>query len=291
MQQTTAQEKVLGNTKSTHFKPQPGRAGCRRSTGTNTHRPAPPARNGKVKTKTGTQPHTRPSHSPARIWWDTGRFRTQTHPPKQSSQDRRGESQIPKPRNTPHKPEPAVARYKWSGHTNTHIPTPQPGLAGWESKPEPRHTHHDPRKEKAGCRRSAHTIIHTPAPQPGMAGYNQNLSPSTHTHTAQPSEDWRGTSGAGTQTHTPQHPRQEWRSAAETRTQAHTPTPHTLARIGGWEPAHQHTHPKHSSQDWRAQSQNPNQDMHHNPDPGMAGYKWSGHTNTYTPTPQPGLAG
>ena len=83
---------------------------------------------------------------------------------------------------------------------------------------------------------------------------SQNPSQSIHTHTAQPSQEWRGTSGV--------------------RTQAHT-HPNTLARSGGAQPKTepQHTHAQRT------------------PQPGVAGYKRSGHTSTHrAQKPQPGVA-
>ena len=79
-----------------------------------------------------------------------------------------------------------------------------------------------------------------------MEGRSQNLSPSTQTHSAHPSQEWRGTSGARTQTHT---------------------NPNTPARSGGpqLESEPKHTHP------------------HRTPRPGVAGYKRSAHTGTHTP--------
>ena len=79
-----------------------------------------------------------------------------------------------------------------------------------------------------------------------MAGGSQNTSPSTHTHTAQPSREWRGTS--------------------RVRRQAHT-HPNTPARSGGAQPK---TQPKHTH-------------AHRTPQPGVAGYKRSGHTSTHRP--------
>ena len=65
----------------------------------------------------------------------------------------------------------------------------------------------------------------------------------TDTHAARPSQEWRGTRGARTQTRTPQHPRQLWPDAAKTRAQTHTPTPRTPARSGGMQagPVHKQT--------------------------------------------------
>ena len=70
----------------------------------------------------------------------------------------------------------------------------------------------------------AHGHTHSQTPQPGVAGRSQNPTLNIQTHTA--------------------HPSQEWRGAAETQAQTHTPTPRTRAR-SGWvqaERAHEHTH-------------------------------------------------
>ena len=40
-------------------------------------------------------------------------------------------------------------------------------------------------------------------PQPGVVGRSGNTSPSTHSHTTDPSQEWRGTSGEHTKTRTP----------------------------------------------------------------------------------------
>ena len=113
---------------------------------------------------------------------------------------------------------------------NTRTPAPQPVLAGEKPKTEPRHTHHEPQPGLAGCRRSAHTNTHTTTPQPGIFGRSQNPIPSADTHTATRSQEWRGTSRARTQKHTPQHPSQDWRDEAETQ----NPDTHTHS-----------THPSH----------------------------------------------
>ena len=81
--------------------------------------------------------------------------------------------------------------------------------------------------------------------QPEMAGRSRNLSPSTHIHTAHPSREWQGASGA--------------------RTRAHT-QPITPARSGG---ARQKYKPKHTH-------------PHRAPQPGVAGCKRSAQTSTHT---------
>ena len=107
----------------------------------------------------------------------------------------------------------------------------------------------------------AHEHTHSPTPQPGVAGCSQNLSPNTHTHTAQPSQEWLGASGA--------------------RTRAHT-QPNTPARSGGVQPKPEpkHTHPHRASvpgvagcklsthtaqrpiQEWRGAARNPSPNTH-----------------------------
>ena len=109
---------------------------------------------------------------------------------------------------------------------------------------------------------------------PGVAGCSRNPSQKTHTHSAHPSQQWRGASGAPTPAHArsggvqpkpePKHTdqrraaqpgvagckrsahtstRQEWRAAAETHAETHTPTARTQASSGGVqaERPHQHT--------------------------------------------------
>ena len=75
-------------------------------------------------------------------------------------------------------------------------------------------------------------------------------------YTTNPSQEWRGTSGARTQTHTPQHPSQEWPGAAESRAETHTAAqPHRTPQpeVAGYRRnTHTNTHtPQHPSQEWR----------------------------------------
>ena len=99
---------------------------------------------------------------------------------------------------------------------------------------------------KVGYKQTEQTDTHTPTPQPGEAGCSRNSSPSTHTHRAHPSQQWRGTSGARTQTH--KHP-------------------NTSPRSGGAQP--------------QAEPRRPRPDRR--PQPGVAGYKRGAPTNTRTP--------
>ena len=92
----------------------------------------------------------------------------------------------------------------------------------------------------------AHEHTHSPTAQPGVAERSRNTSRNTHTHTAHPSQEWQGASGA--------------------RTRAHT-QPNSPARSGGAQPKPEpkQTHPSRT------------------PHPGEAGYRRSTHTSTHTP--------
>ena len=85
---------------------------------------------------------------------------------------------------------------------------------------------------------------------------------------------------AHTNTHTSQHLSQEWQGAAETRGLAHTPTPHTRAGNDGVQAkrAHNHTRPKHPSQERWGASQSPSPTAYTtNPS-----REWRGETTTRT---------
>ena len=93
---------------------------------------------------------------------------------------------------------------------------------------------------------SAHNTQRTTARE-GVPGATSNP------HTTNPNQEWRGTGGVRTLTHTPQHPSQEWRVAAETRAQAHIPIPHSQARIGRLlEERTPKQTSQHPSQEWRS---------------------------------------
>ena len=107
---------------------------------------------------------------------------------------------------THHKPQPGVAGYERSTHTNPHT-RQHPGHE-WQGA----HTStlHTPTRSGDVQEEHAHKHTQTPTPQPGVAGRSQNQSPSTHTHTAHPSQKWEGTSRTRTRTHT--HPNNPARS-------------------------------------------------------------------------------
>ena len=153
-------------------------------------------------------------------------------------------------------PQPGEAGYRGSTHTSTH--TPLHPSQEWRGAAETGAQTHTPRphtQARSGGVQGEHARQHpgTPTPQPGVAGHSQNPSPSTHTHNAHPSQEWRGTGGACTPAHT---------------------HPNTPARSGGAQPKPE---PKHAH-------------ARRTPQPGVAGYRGSTHSNTHTPTPQPGLA-
>ena len=75
------------------------------------------------------------------------------------------------------------------------------------------------------AQKHTHTVTH----QPEVVGRSPNACPSTHTHTAHPSQEWRAKRGARTQTHT---------------------HPITPARSGGAQPKPEpkHKHPRRTPQ-------------------------------------------
>ena len=210
-------------------------------------------------------------------------------------------------------------------------------------QPRPEHKHKHPRRAPkpavAGCKRSAHISTrqewrgaadtraqtHTPTARtearsggvqakrphqhtPGVAECSRNPSPNTQTHSAYPSQEWRGASGVPTPAHArsggvqpkpkPKHThpqrapkpavagckrsahtstRQEWRAAAETRAQTNTPTARTQAGSGAVqaERPHQHTPGVVGC------SQNPSPNTHtHGAHPGQ---EWLGASEVPTP--------
>ena len=294
-QQTTAQEQVPGNTKPTHPRrtPQPGVTGYKRSAHTNTHTPQHPSQEWRGAAETRAQAHPPTPHTPARSggvqaecahehthtpapqpgvagrsrrrspsththtaqssqeWLGTSGAGTHTHTHANTPAKSGGAQPKPKPKHThPRRTtQPGVAEYKRSGHTDAH--TPQQPSQEWRGAAETRAqahttTPHTPARSGGVHAERANEHTHTPTPQPGVAGRSRNPSPNTHTHTTHPSQEWRGTSGAGTRKHT---------------------HPNTPARSGGAQPKPEpeHTH------------------THHTPEPGVAGYKHSGHTKTHTP--------
>ena len=293
--------------------PGPGVAGRSRNPSPSTHtHTAYPSQEWRGTSGARTQTHTHTQH-PAGVAGRSG-TRAQAHAPTPHTPARRGRVQAEQAHNTTHTPhtparsgvaqpkpepkharahrapEPGVAGYKRSAHTNTH--TPQHPSYEWRGAAETRAqahapTPHTPARSGGVQAERAHKHTHTPTPQPGVAGHSRNPTPSTHSHSAHPSHEWRGTSGARTQTRTlntqarkgAEHPQPEPKDTRPHGTpqpgvaghkrgahQAHTP-PNTPARSGGAQPKPEpkHTHP------------------HRTPQPGVAGYKRSARTSTRTP--------
>ena len=166
--------------------------------------PQPGVAGGSRNLKPGT--HTYTAH-PSRDWRATSAPGTQTHT-HPNTQARSGGAQAkPAPSTHTHAAHPSQQWRGTSGaRTKAHRHSNTPARSGGaQLKPEPKHTH-------AHC-----------TPEPGVAGYKQ----SAHTHT-----------------HTPKHPSQEWRSTSGARTQTHNKL-NTPARSGGGQPKPEarHTHP------------------------------------------------
>ena len=91
-------------------------------------------------------------------------------------------------------------------------------------------------------------------PQPGVAGRSQNPSPSTHTHNAHHSQEWRGAAEIRAQTHTPKsrtRVRSGWVQAERAHEHTHSPTtqPGVAGRSSNPSP-NTHTHTAHPCQEW-----------------------------------------
>ena len=239
-----------------------GTSGASRQTHTNRNTPA---RSG------GAQPKPEPKHiHPLRIPQPgvAGYKRsahTSKHTPQHPSQEWRGAAKIRAQARTP---QPGVAECQRSAQLSTH--TPRHPVQEWRGAAETRVQAHTPTPHtlarSGGVQpERAHKPIHTPTPQPGVEGHSENPSPSTHTNTA--------------------HPSQEWRGAAKTRVQAHTPTLHTPVRSGGVqaERAHKHAQPNTPVRSGGAQPkpEPKHTHQHRTPQQGVARYKRSEHINTH----------
>ena len=299
--------------------PRPGVAGCKRSAHTSTRQEWRDAAETRAKT------HTPTARTQARSGGVQAK-RPHLHTPGVT-----GCSRNPSPNTHTHSAHPSQEWRSASG-----APTPAHARSGgMQLKPEPEHTHPRRALQPgvAGCKRSGHTSTHqvwrgaaktraqthtptartparsggvqaerphqhthSPTPQPGVAGLSRNRSPNTQTPTAHPSQEWRGTRGACTQTREPRHPSQERQGAAETRAQAHTPTPSTPAPSGGvkGEQAHKHAHPNTAARSGGAQPKTRAQT--HTPTPRTPARSGGvqaerAHEHTHSPTPQPEVAG
>ena len=226
--------------------PSQERWGTRGRAHTEAHRhPNTPARSD------GAQPEPQPNHTyphctrQPRVAGDRSSARANAQTPQHFTREWQGTAETRAQANTPtpYTPPRSGGVQAERAQERTGTPTPRPGVAGSSRNPSPcTHTHTPP--GVAGYKQSTHT--QTPKLQPGVAGRSRSRSPSARSNTAHPSQGWRGTSGARTQTHT---------------------NPHTPARSGGAQPTPEpkHTHPRRT------------------PQAGVAGYMWSKHTNTHTP--------
>ena len=243
-----------------HCTSQPGVEGYKQSAHTKTYTPQNPSQEWRGAAATRAQAHTPAPHAPTTSDRRPSGARTQQHTNPQKPQPGvAGCSRNPGPNTHTHTAHPCQEWRGTSGarkQTHTHPNTPARS-GGEQPKPEPKHTHphRTPQPEVAAREKSAHTNTHGPkTPQPGVAERSRNPSSNTHTLTAHPSQEWQGRSGAHTQTHT------------------QTDIP---ARCSGAQtkPEPKHTHP------------------HRTPQPEVAGWEQSAHTNTHGPkTPQPGVA-
>ena len=224
-----------------------------------------------MTTETQAQAHTPTPHTPARTGGEQGEpAHKHEHPntPARSG----GAQPKPEPRHTSPNctPQPGLAGYKRSAHTNTHRQTAHPS------------------QERRGTEERAHEHTHTQTPKPGVAGCSRNSNPSTHSHAAHPSQEWRGTRGAGTKTRTTQHPSHVWRGATKTQAHTPTPTPHNPARSGGVQTEHtnSHTHTPTTQPGVAERSPNPNPSTHTHAAHRSQEWRGTRGARTQTRTPQ-----
>ena len=203
--------------------------------------------------------------NPSQEWRGTSGARTQAHThPDTPARSGGAQPKLELKRTHPHRtPQPGVAAYNRSAHTNTHKPK-HPSQESWGAAETRAQAHtgtpHTPARSGGVQAERAHE--HTHPNIPARSGGAQPHPEPKHAH---PSQEWRGTSGARTQTRTPQHASQERRGPAKTRAQAHTPTPHTHARSGRLqaEPRTQaHTEPQRTPPGVAGQSRNPSPSTH-----------------------------
>ena len=260
-----------------HREPQPGVAEYKRSKhrSTHTHTPTPQPEVAGCSRNPSPSTHTDTAH-PSQGRRGTGGAPTQAHG-HLNTPARSGRAQPkPEPKHThSHRtPQPGVAGYKRSKHTNTH--TPEHPSQEWQGAAETlaqaqTPTPHTPARIGGVQAERAHKHTQAPTPQPGVAGRSRNLSPSTHTRTAHPSQEWLGTIGAATQAHKgPNTPARSGRAQPKQGSQTHTPTPHSPARSDGVEAGRAHKH-----------TQAPT------PQPGVAGRSRNPSPSTHTHTAHP----
>ena len=204
-----------------------------------------------------------------------------------------------------------------SSNTHTHTAQPNQGWGGTSEARKRTHTPEPPSHEWRGAaetRAQAHTPTphiparsggvqaerpykhtHPPIPKSRVAGRSPKLGQSTHTHTANPSQEWQGNSGARTQAQT--HTRTPVAGGKPKPEPEHTHlhrAPHP--GVSGYQrSAHTSRHtPQHPSQEWRGTAETRAQA--HTPEPHTPARSGGvqaerAHKHTHTPTPQAGLAG
>ena len=245
--------------------------------------------------------HTDTTH-PDQEWQGTSgagaRARTHLNTPARGG----GAQPKPEPKHThpPRTPQPGVVGNKWSRHTNRH--TPQHPSHEWRGTAEIQAQAHSPTPQtparSGGVQaEGAQEHKHTPTAQPGEAGRSRNPSPNTHTHTTHPSQDWRGTSKAGTRADThPKSPPRRGGAQPKPKPQHTHPRRTPQPGVTGYKRrgcTSTHT-PQHPSQEWRGAAEA--QAKAHTPEPhtlarsgGVQAERAQEHA--HTPTPQPGVAG
>ena len=209
-------------------------------------------------------------------------------------------------------PQPRVAGCKRSAHTSTH--TPQQPSQEWRGAAGTRARTHTPTARtparSGGVQAERpHQQTHSPTPQQGVAGRSRNPSQNTHTHSAHPSQEWQGASGAPTPAHTqPNTPARSGGAQPKPKPKHTHPYGAPVPGVAGCrQSAHRSTHTaEHPSQEWRgaaetrAQTHTPtprtlarsggvqpkpkpkHTHPHRAPVPGVGGCKRSAHTSTHT---------
>ena len=313
MQRTTAQEQMPGKSEPTHHKPQPGVAGRSRNPSPSTHthnahpsqewrgtggahtpahtHPNTPARRGGAQPRPEAK-HTHPRRTPRPgVAGYKQSADTSTHTAQHPSQEWRGAAETGAQAHTPtpHTPARSGGVQGERPHHHTHTPTPQAGVARRSRNPSQANTPtpHTPARSGGVQAGHAHKQTQTPTTQPGVAKRSRNPSPNTDTHTAHPSQEWRGTGGARTPTRTPQHPSQEWRGAAKTRAQTPTAAPQTPARSCGVQGERPHHHTHTPAPQPGVVGRNPNSDPNTPTHAAHASQEWLGTRGARTQTSTP----
>ena len=166
-----------------HRTPQPGVAGYKGGTHTNTHTPTPqPGVAGRSRNPSPST-HTHAAH-PGQERRGTSGARTQAHTHPNTPARSGGAQPKPEPKHThPRRtPQPGVARWELSAHTSRHKPRHPSqewrGAAGARTQPHTPTPHTPARSGRVQAERT-HKRTHTPTAQPGVAGRSRNPNPTT----------------------------------------------------------------------------------------------------------------